>query len=499
MKQIIALAIMTISTITSAADYYLNSESGSDTNSGTEKHSPFKTIAALNQITFKPGDNIHIAPGTEYHGTVQLKDSGTEQQPIRLFTEAGGAKAIFHGNGANETILLHNAQYWEISNIAITNKGPERVKHQVGLRILLRDFGVAEHIYINNVNISDVYGSLEKETEGHGILAQNVSGPKNIKSRFNDLRIENCKLTRTDRNGICMQSSFIDRKKNWFASTNVIIRGNVIEDCGGDAIKPWGCDGALVEHNLVNGCRMRCQDYAAGIWPWSCDNTIIQFNEVCNTKGTKDGQGFDSDYNCQNTIIQYNYSHDNEGGFLLVCGPKISDANIGCLNTVVRFNISQNDGIDSSRIFHISGSSVNNTRIYNNIIYRDKQHNVPMVIYGDWDGYAQNTHFGNNIFFVEGQCSYQLQGGINTIFDNNLYFGRHENMPPDKAAIIADPLFIKPGSGTTGLHTLDGYKLRPDSPARNTGKKIENIGPRDFFNNPIESNSKISIGAEISR
>ena len=23
--------------------------------------------------------------------------------------------------------------------------------------------------------------------------------------------------------------------------------------------------------------------------------------------------------NCNNTIIQYNYSHDNEGGFLLIC------------------------------------------------------------------------------------------------------------------------------------------------------------------------------------
>ncbi len=474
-----------------ATDYYLNSYTGNDNNSGTSRLSALKTIDELARITFRPGDTIHVAPGTEYHGTLRLKGSGSPGNPIRLFTDEGGAQASFHGNGASEAVLLQNVQYWEISNIAITNKGTDRQKHIVGLRIMLQDCGVANHIYINNVTVSDVYASLDKNTEGHGILAQNISGPKAFKSRFNDLRIENCKLIRTDRNGICMQSSFINRKTDWFASTNVVIRGNTIEDCGGDAIKTWGCDGAIIEHNFVNGFRQRCEDYAAGIWPWSCDNTTIQYNEVTKGKGTKDGQSFDSDYNCNNTIIQYNYSHDNEGGFLLVCGPKLADSNIGCNNTIVRFNISQNDGINSARVFHISGGSVKDTYIYNNVIYLNDDQSVPMVKFGNWDGFATNTHFYNNIFYVKGETSYQLQGGTNTIFQNNLFFGTHNNAPDDKAAVYEDPLFTNPGSGK------DGYKLLPDSPALHAGGHLQNIGPHDYYNNKIFTNTPTSIGVEI--
>jgi len=91
-------------------------------------------------------------------------------------------------------------------------------------------------------------------------------------------------------------------------SLGVIIRGNVLEDIGGDGIKPWGSNGALVEHNIVRGGRMRCEDAAAGIWPWDCDDPVIQFNEVCGMHGIGDGQGFDSDFLCRRSIFQYNYS-----------------------------------------------------------------------------------------------------------------------------------------------------------------------------------------------
>lgn len=53
--------------------------------------------------------------------------------------------------------------------------------------------------------------------------------------------IENCKLERTDRNGICQRTLGMTR------STNVIIRSNILEDIGGDGIKLWGTNGGLVE------------------------------------------------------------------------------------------------------------------------------------------------------------------------------------------------------------------------------------------------------------
>jgi hypothetical protein len=75
----------------------------------------------------------------------------------------------------------------------------------------------------------------------------------------------------------------------------------------------------LLNTTFSKGGRMRAEDYAAGIWPRSCDNTVVQYNEVSGMKGTREGEGYDSDYNCRGTLFQYNFSHNNDGGFMLVC------------------------------------------------------------------------------------------------------------------------------------------------------------------------------------
>lgn len=83
---------------------------------------------------------------------------------------------------------------------------------------------------------------------------------------------------------------------------------------------------------------MLCTGSYAAIWPHSSNDALIQFNEVSNTRFVGgDGQAFDVDYNCDNAIVQYNYSHDNEGGFLLL----MESANY----VTVRYNISVNDGV----------------------------------------------------------------------------------------------------------------------------------------------------------
>ena len=126
----------------------------------------------------------------------------------------------------------------------------------------------------------------------------------------------------------------------WYPNRNVVVRNNLIEEVPGDGIVPIGCDGALIEYNIMRNCTDLLPDgeYAAGIWPWSCDNTLIQYNEVSDHKAPGDAQGYDSDNNCNNTIIQYNYSHDNEGGFLLICdtGESVMPENIGTNNTIIR-------------------------------------------------------------------------------------------------------------------------------------------------------------------
>ncbi len=90
----------------------------------------------------------------------------------------------------------------------------------------------------------------------------------------------------------------------------------------------------------MRGAAARAGGFNVAIWQWSTDNTLIQLNEAGFTHGLLDGQGFDSDYNSRDTTLLYNFSHDNEGGFLLVCTPAKFDPaeNLGNTGTLVRHN-----------------------------------------------------------------------------------------------------------------------------------------------------------------
>jgi hypothetical protein len=234
---------------------------------------------------------------------------------------------------------------------------------------------------------------------------------------------------------------------------------------------------------------MRCTDYAAGIWPFDCNDALIQFNEVSGMKGTRDGQGFDSDYLCRRSVFQYNYSHDNDGGFMLICSP----GNSYNEDTVIRYNISQNDGVNSARVFNISG--VKNTLIYNNTIYLGANRDLPLLLFSTWDrGDADGTRFLNNIFYVDGRVRYVWGHSTNTEFSNNVFFGNHSEIPPGAGASTNRPALRRPGSGGNGLDSLAGY--RPRSAAGfPRGQIIPNNGGRDFLGRPVAADRPPFVGA----
>ncbi len=473
------------------ATYYLDSVSGSDSNAGTSPDQAWKTLARANEQTFGPGDKLLFKAGTAYKGPFRPQGSGSTGAPIIVDKYGEGNKPRIDGGGILDAVLLENIEYWELNNLEVTNLGEKRADWRTGVRVSANDCGTLRHIHLKNLYVHHVNGSNDKNREGCGIFFE-CKG--RTPSRFDDLLIEDCHVVRTDRNGICGRSSFTNRRRNWFPSLNVVIRRNLLEDIGGDCIKPWGCDGCLVEHNVVRGGRQRAEDYAAGIWPWSCDNTVIQFNEVSGMKGTKDGQGFDSDYNSRNSLFQYNYSHDNDGGFMLVCSPRLGSGNIGTVDTVIRYNISQNDG---ARLFHISGP-VSGTRIYNNLFFVPEDRDIYAVLFGNWDGYAQDTAFTNNIFYVEGKARFDYGQSTGNVFANNVFYGDIANRPDDPNAILTDPLLVAPGAGKDGRDTLEGYKLKPGSPCLGAGKPLDTPGRHDFWGAPLPKNAPPNIGPDAT-
>ncbi len=438
MKNSILLALLFLLSIScsSTHQYYVDSANGDDANSGKSPGKAWASLEKVNSMEFKAGDQLLFKSGTEYFGQLEPKGFGTAEAPIQIGQYGEGNKPAIHGEGGKlHTLLLYNVEYWEVRNLEITNTGKERAAGRRGVIVKAEDFGDCHHIILDSLEIHHVNGSLVKsEGGGSAILWQNKGD--SIKTRFVGLIIENCHLHHCGRNGI--NSRGYTRRDNWHPSVGVIVRNNLLEQIPGDGIVPIGCDGALIENNVMRDCPdiLSHNEAAAGIWPWSSDHTLIQFNEVTDHRAKWDGQGFDSDFNCQGTVIQYNYSHDNYGGFLLICNNGNTygtNGNIGTDSTIIRYNLSINDGIRPypteregwfSPIMHISGP-VTNTSVHNNVIVmpeRQKAETEPVVIQMDnWgDKWPVNTAILNNYFLTYTEPVFNWGEDQQTTFEDNV-------------------------------------------------------------------------------
>lgn len=429
--------------------YYIDSQSGNDSNSGKNMDLAWKNLSKVNSSKFIPGDTILFKRNSVFSGQLELRLEGTNQDLIIVGAYGKGNKPQLNGEGEKQyTLLLENSAYCVVQDLEITNTGGERKNRRVGVLILAENSGDRHQITIQNLTVKNVNGSLvKKDGSGGGIYWDNKGD--SIKTRFIDLKILDCHVKDCGRNGI--YSGGYSSRDNWYPSLGVLIKGNLLEGVPGDGIVPIGCDGAVIEYNVMKDCPdiLSPDEAAAGIWPWSCDNTIIQYNEVSGHNAKWDGQGFDSDYNCRNTIIQYNYSHNNAGGFLLVCNDGDSlgkNWNIGTDNTIVRYNVSVNDGLRAyptkqvgwfSPVIHITGP-VTNTQFYGNLIVVKKKGSPEIdksiLKMDDWGKkWADNTRFYNNIFYVEddAQTIFKFGGDTQTLFQGNTYIGDIENKPKD--------------------------------------------------------------------
>ncbi len=173
---------------------------------------------------------------------------------------------------------------------------------------------------------------------------------------------------------------------------------------------------------------------------------------------------------------------------MLICSPGKS-YNEG---TIIRYNLSQNDGLNSARVFHISG--VKDSLIHNNTIYVGTNQSLPFVIFNEWaGGIAENTRFVKNLIYVDGRVTYDLGKSRGTVFENNLFYGNHANPPSDLRAVTNAPPLNNPGSGLDGFTSLAGYRLTSLPPFMR-GQPVPGNASHDFFSQPIPTNRPPAIG-----
>jgi hypothetical protein len=478
------------------SSFYVDAKNGDDSNNGKTPAKAWKSLQKVNGYQFMAGDSLLFKAGDIWKGQLTPKGSGDAKNPIVVSIYSGTKKALLDGEGkVSEVVKLEDVDYWELNHLEITNNATT-IGNRLG--VLVKDNGASrKHIHLKNLYIHDIMGDYSFEMKGKNTGGIGIIGT--AESKFDDILIEDCEIANVVRLGIF--TNLTDGKKAVKGNrpiTNLVIRRNKIHHCAGDGVIVRYSYRALVEHNEVwetHNADEELVRYGVALWCRSTDETIFQYNEVYHTRGGKDGQAFDADEDAYRTVIQYNYSHDNEGGFVLITSTS-EDA-------IIRHNISVNDGIKGLHVFdfpvwanHVRGTAI----AHNNTVVLNKAHEAVVIA----DEALTTSKFYNNIFYHEGQGELAVKSaGQTAVFNGNVYFGYDKLNVKDDKGIFTDPQLVNPLSYGKGFASAAGFKLKATSPILNKALAksemegnywLPDLGTKDFFETAINL-SKFSPGA----
>jgi hypothetical protein len=487
----------------------------------------WKTLAPVNAATFKPGDTIAFAGGQTFAGnlTFTAASAGTSASPITITSYGTGTATISATSGAY-ALSVKDAGGYSINNINFVGLGGASATSQDGIYF---DNDLATNQKMDSVTISNVNVSGFSDC---GILIGSETGT----AGFSNFSITHSVLHDNGNGGIESYASYntpATAVNN--AHTNVYVGYNqVYNNLGfagtssnsGNGILLGGVSGGTIEYNVSynNGTNNTAVGGPVGIWAYAATNITIQYNESYSnhSNSSADGDGFDLDGDVTNSVMQYNYSHNNDGAGFLVC---TFDSNATSDN-VVRFNISENDGRKNATgaIFLYAG--VNNTEIYNNVVYLNAAVSQNAVNLSSWSG--TNATFRNNIF-ISASSGPLITGAANSglLFQGNDYWtggaslaitlggstyttlaqlqgAGYEMLNAAPVGLSVNPALTNAGGGGTigtigQLSTLNAYTLTIGSPLIGTGLDLftnfaVSVGTRDFYGNTLPA-SGFNIGA----
>jgi len=425
--------------------------------------------------------------------------------------------------GYKEAVLIQNMEYTYVTGLEVTNDdafnetseandqnnlnsgSDDVIPRRLGIHVTIderetvnktlegdREYNtvVIDGCYVHDVDGNENRG-VNKVDGGIGVEVI-FSSKAGVYPYFNGVTIQNNRIDQCDRTGIkAIRLSDLDNFRNNTPGTDnydpnndadyngandgvrhdnirykdqaqrgLHIVGNYLSDIGGDGILVCESQGALVEHNVVNGQAMRAKGANAGIWAWNSFDTLFRYNESFDGPAyNQDGCSYDSDYWCAGTTFEYNYSHDTPMGFMLMMGNNNTD--------IIRYNVSQNDGLAWR---HGAGNTSSESYIYNNVFYYDGADWVFNHSNGGGSalGDAYNWCMYNNIYYNYNTEVPSKWGSAETTAEswNNSYLKQAGNLVYEASgihdpgeipnAIQADPLFENPGGGESATISEDG-------------------------------------------
>lgn len=432
--------------------------------------------------TFAPGDQILFARGARFSGMFVCAGQGRSDAPIRIGADGDGDRPRIDALGVHPAaLLIRNPSFVEVAGLEVTNTDGSTADQGglFGIHVLADEGeGVFEHVYISDCHVHDVNGEVAgKQRGGIHVHIRDLEA-----SRFHGLRITGNRVERVGGVGIGNNSSCAqlevrpdgsyDAAHLW---TNVYVADNHVERTGRNCIIARASVGAIYERNVL----AHSSRFSTGhsIFNFRTDGIKIQYNEAYGNVGPggKDRGGFDADYNAVNTYIQYNYSHDNQWFCGIMKRPNH--------RVTIRYNVSQND-TEGIYFYGFEGAEqAADIHIYNNTHYVREGLEVEVFPH---KRSALNSTFENNIFsFAERGEWGRHQKAPGTRFENNVYVNIAPH-PTDPSPVLADPMFVDPGTAGTGidLETMDalgGYRLQLESPCREGATLIDDNGGQNIM------------------
>ena len=74
-----------------ATEYYVDSQSGNDSSSGTSADNPFRTFQKIAALNLGPGDSVYLKRGASWDEELTIDFSGDSQSPFYVGAYGSGS------------------------------------------------------------------------------------------------------------------------------------------------------------------------------------------------------------------------------------------------------------------------------------------------------------------------------------------------------------------------------------------------------------------------
>jgi Right handed beta helix region len=378
--------------------YYVDPAVGRNSNAGTSRKAPWRTLAPLTHGELGGGDVILLRGGERLRGSLRLTQQNlraTSQRSMLTISSYGRGRATIMAPERTDAVTASNVAGIRISGVNLVGSGnlamlaekPSACRDgPAGVRVEADGLSTTldQGVVIDHVNVS-------RFCEGIDIASRDDDSP------ISHVRV---RAVRTHDNGDAGLWTHDVAQARHSIEDVQITRTRAYRNHYQGGIVLFGVDRGEVTHSVAFA-NSRSVGGGIGIWAFDSNRILFARNESYRNgrkRITLDGDGFDFDRGVSNSVMKHNYSHDNGGMGFLVCSCEARHRFYRIQNVVIRHNVSRNDGSSGQpSLYVLGGEPMTGVRIRSNRV-KSSVGNGPLVqVAAQGHGYGSVT-FRRNVF-----------------------------------------------------------------------------------------------------